>query len=1174
MSVRKINGFAAPYRSRTFQEQAHAGAGRNGVLSIEDRVSTDLTGNVVIPPIKFIQDGLIVSKDVSHVLPMPAMPAPFYLTVSAATSSATDDLTFKYARSPLDIVESSVIIAEYDGNEWRTAPSVSVDGVYDYVDIANVDLKNVGPQWGLYTREESGAYKNYGGVLIDSEGVRQKFDCDATFPVIPEDPDFSRVDRVVYRRPGDYYNRIGVRKFLLGDTFEVASEASNVASTYQDLFGSSCTVGKVKVVASPLADNCIHILAATTVNGQCRLSYLKLSSSRTLLVAPKVLSDLDSGSFDACVDLYGKVWVSLIEGNAVKALSLMPSGDLSLSKTAVSVTPICKNPAVRTNLSGERIVFMYQAARGAGVSHIYFRVMSNQGQMITAEKQITSLSTMHERPDFCITDDEWVYATWEDSTLRKISYRVLDEVGDPLTSETVVSGGTLRDGVVNTLVHMASSPRIMVGDNKTPVIAFLQDNESGTGVSLWSEGSAHMPTVPVTGQGQTFVFSHFDVHLSHIYNTPHFLLYGPSGAMHVQIKDGKSVTSRELSSSPTAEGSLTKDYLGSLYHIAVNAVSEQATVVFGAASVSWLGPQTEINGLALNLSSSEFIVSKTASADFDRGPVTGDRVDLHYAGGSLATAALIEEVLEVSTIAGRTDTDSYKIRLSAAIPQGVATGTISSTFKTYAPNTAAGFKTSATTEKLAYEDSSLATDTLLSRIVVPDGPVLDWVPKGAAGLPLDLYAPYGAQVSMDWSATLPGAVTLGSGLRVLSLIDNVNFTVTAGSFPMAEGTALLVTLDKDESTTVMPWTVDVEDIPWSLPVLVLGFVKEGEFAPHALANMGLGTLDAGESVTIGQDLSNNIRARLGITGESTFQAYTSTEVVALTDTYPEAISKLDVGVETILRNNPKEQSFDADGVTSQFVLTDFAFSADATYLDITVWVDGRKQEQSLNGQLVNNYRKLGVNTIQFAVAPVAGSRVTVRKEGTSTAGLYREDESLWGKAVDDDVSGPDLVYDFGNQSSRWATGHFGEVLANQITLPSSLGHIQQLKAKENGDAAPLVAGKVVALGGDGKIYHAESDVSLGQKQIGIVLSTAAPGASAPVLLFGYNVPGVLTGLGFTPGDEVFVSEVGTYVNANATFLAGDNVIARVGWADSAAGVNGDSVEGTDLIINYQKIVTV
>jgi hypothetical protein len=55
---------------------------------------------------------------------------------------------------------------------------------------------------------------------------------------------------------------------------------------------------------------------------------------------------------------------------------------------------------------------------------------------------------------------------------------------------------------------------------------------------------------------------------------------------------------------------------------------------------------------------------------------------------------------------------------------------------------------------------------------------------------------------------------------------------------------------------------------------------------------------------------------------------------------------------------------------------------------------------------------------------------------------------------------------------------------------------------------------------------------------------------------------------------VFVSEVGTYVNANATFLAGDNVIARVGWADSAAGVNGDSVEGTDLIINYQKIVTV
>ena len=67
MGVTKINGFAAPYRSQTFQNLANAMVGRNGVVTMAGKV-TQAGATITVPPFTFVQNGLLVTKDVATAL--------------------------------------------------------------------------------------------------------------------------------------------------------------------------------------------------------------------------------------------------------------------------------------------------------------------------------------------------------------------------------------------------------------------------------------------------------------------------------------------------------------------------------------------------------------------------------------------------------------------------------------------------------------------------------------------------------------------------------------------------------------------------------------------------------------------------------------------------------------------------------------------------------------------------------------------------------------------------------------------------------------------------------------------------------------------------------------------------------------------------------------------------
>jgi hypothetical protein len=113
--------------------------------------------------------------------------------------------------------------------------------------------------------------------------------------------------------------------------------------------------------------------------------------------------------------------------------------------------------------------------------------------------------------------------------------------------------------------------------------------------------------------------------------------------------------------------------------------------------------------------------------------------------------------------------------------------------------------------------------------------------------------------------------------------------------------------------------------------------------------------------------------------------------------------------------------------------------------------------------------------------------------------------------------------------------------------------------------------KPVSIKSDGSIILADSDAPEGQAPIGITLQSIANASAGVVALFGRNIPGALTGLGFNPGDDIFIDETaGEYTNNPSGFSGSDDSIIRIGVAAAADGTT--SINATDLIMIKEVLI--
>ena len=193
----------------------------------------------------------------------------------------------------------------------------------------------------------------------------------------------------------------------------------------------------------------------------------------------------------------------------------------------------------------------------------------------------------------------------------------------------------------------------------------------------------------------------------------------------------------------------------------------------------------------------------------------------------------------------------------------------------------------------AFSREELSGDVLLTRMVQPDGVILNWIPNGRPGSFYDFLLAHGQGVLMDWEVTAPNHFTLGAGLSLFDMYSGMDYSIAAGSYDITEDEVLYIQLD-GVTSTVVPQVCHSTLVPWDENAVALAVIKEGQFNPAVMGVAGMIQMDSGETIIFGEDLPQSIRARLGIIDETHFQAYASNIAANVSDTYPQAISNLDI----------------------------------------------------------------------------------------------------------------------------------------------------------------------------------------------------------------------------------------------------------------------------------------
>lgn len=117
----------------------------------------------------------------------------------------------------------------------------------------------------------------------------------------------------------------------------------------------------------------------------------------------------------------------------------------------------------------------------------------------------------------------------------------------------------------------------------------------------------------------------------------------------------------------------------------------------------------------------------------------------------------------------------------------------------------------------------------------------------------------------------------------------------------------------------------------------------------------------------------------------------------------------------------------------------------------------------------------------------------------------------------------------------------------------------------------IASGRPVAKQSAGFIVEADSDDVNAMSFVGYAQEAAAGfGSEIMVMLAGANLAGAVVGLGFVPGEDIYLSENGGYTNNANSFTGNNDMLMRVGIADCAA--NEASATAVDLIAFPAKLL--
>lgn len=892
--VSKKTGFAAPYRSLTFRSFLSEIINRNGVMSMAGEVSEAL-GIVTIPAFTFNQQGLIVNVSTAKTITKPTLSGTYLLIVSAPTTANVDDLVYTFAESPLDVNDNEVIIAEWDGGEWKHLPFLSIDDVIKGLEQDRLDFSWDGPISGFITTVDGLSYRNTAGVMVDRTGRKTRVDEDALFSIIPDDPNpaFSRVDRLIYRRPVDNTNRVGARELLLGGTYSP---------------GAQINVG-VQVLAGPavhsrvrlgLYGNEVVVLATQGFGSSFTLWLGRVADDRsTMSQASTQLAGITASTDEAdlVVDKStGDCYITYVFAGDIYFLHTDLNGNIVDGPVQINTqTQPCSSPRIVRDRSGKFLI-TFLVLMGPGNNQVFFASCDDAGATITGAKRVTNTATNHIHQDMVVTPDYALYLVYEDQTQGKIYYDILDDIGNLKTVSPVYISANVVSNSFGTNSDNASHPKVRITDSKDVFFFFLQNIGGDSKLAIVKNSNAGFAP-DVVGIADDFIS--YDVQVSDWMNDIWVYVSDSSQSSRVII-EGENDIAQSSVLAPSAlvvsveAGAIAilQDKTGSLFVVQSDAFSGVYSNVGTPETVQHIGPASLVGSMAtVNLSSNQIAL---LTAGLSQTPAPGQLVTLSGSADPLNDGSKL--VTQVDVVDYNTAGEYTVVSLDSSF-NSAESPAVAALAQFAEPDGAAvnGFKTTAELASRALRKDVLDGDVLLSRIVTPGPTLLNYVQNpvfgGGTTALAQQFGVYGSS-QIDWESTTPGEFTIAANFGIVDLFNDLDYAIQAGGYPMAEGEALYVKLD-GANFNVTPQVALISTLPFGDPIQVLGFIKGGSFNPVLLTVGGGEQLDPGEIIVIGEDLPAPIRTRLGILSDTSYEAYTNLHRLQIADSYPTALSRLD-----------------------------------------------------------------------------------------------------------------------------------------------------------------------------------------------------------------------------------------------------------------------------------------
>ena len=501
MSIHKYVRFAAPYRSKTFNDKDALVVGRNGVLSGgEVTQSGDI---VTIQPITFIQNGQVVDVTVPLSSPEPLQMLPPYfivLSVSSSVESQDEALTPTYVKRPQDITSDLVLVAEYDGVEWISLPKIQLQAQADAAEARAYATGDLGIAQGFDLTQDTTKIYVAPGTLIDVNGrlVQKSHTTTLTKTAAPSYPSMSRVDSIVYRKPQDNKNRVGQIKYITGPTFYEGGGYNKEHKVFDDATYNTIYEQHVTSGAKTLVSHTYNRIASIiNIDGTLKLSAYDGSFA--------LLNSIELGGqaidFDFCINPEGDYEVVYTDNNGYKLnyVKVYKNGNDCTSTTyLITSTYVHSKPQIEcASYQGSyRCHITVLKQMNSVNSTVHYTSVDASGSILTPDTLLLDLTTNLTYQNIAVNDDDsLIYMALQDDGTGKCylytwDVSLVDTATAPFMSATPIElqNDVLGYTQVQAPQSGATQPVVFITDTKDVFVVWKHFLGSGAyGLAIYNK---------------------------------------------------------------------------------------------------------------------------------------------------------------------------------------------------------------------------------------------------------------------------------------------------------------------------------------------------------------------------------------------------------------------------------------------------------------------------------------------------------------------------------------------------------------------------------------------------------------------------------------------------------------------------------------------------------------